>query len=164
MTSFLIAGEVMGAGLLALPAAAAKLGWTISILAMFACALASSYSGSAIARVKNEFYTYADGYADLAHATGGPAFGLFARFFIVFNWSMLCPYYLISIGSTIKNMFQGVSVCNWVWPLISVALVWLGVVALAVHDAQVRLLPRDPLCSSHRPSCPHDHRPAAPRN
>ena len=125
MTSFLIAGEVMGAGLLALPAAAAKLGWTMTILAMFACALASSYSGSAIARVKNEFYTYADGYADLAHATGGPAFGLFARLFIVFNWSMLCPYYLISIGSAIKNTFQGVSVCNWVWSLISVALVWL---------------------------------------
>ena len=125
MTSFLIAGEVMGAGLLALPAAAAKLGWTISILAMFACALASSYSGSAIARVKNEFYTYADSYADLAHATGGPAFGLFARFFIVFNWSMLCPYYLISIGSAIKNTFQDLSVCSWVWPLISVALVWL---------------------------------------
>jgi hypothetical protein len=60
----------------------AKLGWTISILAILACALASSYSGSAIARVKNEFYTNADGYADLAHATGGPAFGLFARFFI----------------------------------------------------------------------------------
>jgi hypothetical protein len=63
MTSFLIAGEVMGAGLLALPA----------VLAIFACALASSYSGSAIARVKNEFYTYADSYADLAHTTGGSA-------------------------------------------------------------------------------------------
>ena len=48
----------------------AKLGWTISILAILACALASSYSGSAIARVKNEFYTNgdnADGYAHYPH-------------------------------------------------------------------------------------------------
>ena len=115
-TSLLMLGEVMGSGILGLPAAAARLGWALSLITLGLFAVFSSYAGILLARTKNNFFPDADGYADLAHATVGKGFGLFTRIAIVSNWVALLPYYLIATGSAIQNMADGsLSSCGVVW-------------------------------------------------
>lgn len=125
-TSFLIMGEVMGSGLLALPYAAVNLGWVLSMITVTLFAFVSSYSGNMLALVKNEFLPHADGYADLAHATVGPRFGLFTRILIVVNWTLLMPYFIIGTGNAISGVASSSSgMCGYYWTLIAAGLIWL---------------------------------------
>lgn len=125
-TSMLIMGEVMGTGVLALPSAAARIGWVLSLCTVLLFAFCSSYSGSLLARVKNDFFEHAEGYADLAHATVGPRFGLFTRILIVTNWLLLLPYFMIATGASLEGLFFGAEgVCEYAWTLAAAGVMWL---------------------------------------
>lgn len=124
MTAMLIVGDVLGAGILGLPAASAKLGWVLTMVSLLCFGFFSSYAGQLVARVKNEFYPSASSYAELARETGGPHFFAFTQFLIVGNWVLLLPYYLVATGSSLSNVFSDEirsHVCGYTWSLIATA-------------------------------------------
>ena len=55
-TAFLIAGEIVGTGILGLPFAMSRLGWIVGILATLLFGLFAWYSGVLLARVRNELF------------------------------------------------------------------------------------------------------------
>ena len=64
--SFVIVGEVMGAGVLGLPACLAQMGWLLGTAAVIFFGLCALYSGYLIAETRNRFHPRAGTFADIA--------------------------------------------------------------------------------------------------
>ena len=64
--SFVIVGEVMGAGVLGLPSCLARMGWLIGTAAVLFFGLCALYSGYLIAETRNRFHPRAGTFADIA--------------------------------------------------------------------------------------------------
>lgn len=122
MTAMMIVGEVLGTGILGLPKAAATLGWALTVATLLSFGFFSSYSGTLLARLKNDFFPEAESYADMARETVGGRFASFTRFLIVGNWVLLLPYYVVAAGSSISNVAGslGDGICGYEWTLIFV--------------------------------------------
>lgn len=97
-----IIAEVMGAGVLSLPAACATLGWVLGVGALLLFSAAATYSGLLLKRAKVEGYPSAESFADLATLCVGPRFGRLTRYAILAQWTLLLPYFLITAASSLR--------------------------------------------------------------
>lgn len=126
----IITGEVMGTGLLSLPYACAKLGWAVGISSCVLFGVASNYSGWLLSTCKNKFHPQAEGYGDLADATGGAHFGAFTRAAMLLTWGLLLPYFIIACVDSLLIAFPARTECFW--PL------GLGIALVLVAPLQLR--------------------------
>lgn len=82
----IIVGEIMGTGVMGLPAATAKLGWVVGLGSIIVFGLCSNYSALLLADLRNRHYSQAHSYSDLALEIVGPRFSKFTRAAIITNW------------------------------------------------------------------------------
>ena len=150
-SSTVIAGEVMGTGVLSLPYACSRLGWALGLGASVLFGCTAIYSGHLLSYAKNHLYPDATSFADLAHRkrprprrnvrgrmlrghtrdmlarfsartdTGGPRFGRFTRVSLACGWAMILPYYLIACAASLNGAFPWLGMCYWQWSLIVMA-------------------------------------------
>ena len=132
-TSILLA-EIMGTGVLGLPAAMANLGWVLGVLSSVSFAAASTYAALLLSRVRNELYNSAESYADLALHTGGEGFAAFTRCTVLLTWSTLLPYYLLASAESMQGLFAGTGLALWQWTLVVAALLFLPLQARSLHQ------------------------------
>lgn len=105
-----IVAEVMGAGILSLPYACAKLGWVAGLGTVVGFGGCACYSGLLVARTKNELCPAVESFADLAYDLVGPRFGLFTRVAVLLNWALLLPYFVIACVSALRCAFPAARV------------------------------------------------------
>jgi amino acid permease len=117
--------EVMGTGVLGLPAAMAKLGWMVGTASSIFFGLAAVYAALLLSRVKNELFHDAESYADLATRTCGPLFGKCTQVGILLTWASLNAYFLLGCASSLHALFPATPLAPWHWALV-VALTLLG--------------------------------------
>lgn len=127
--SFLIAGEIVGMGIMGLPYATSQLGWAVGLGMVALFALLSWYSGVLLARVRNELSPQSRSYAEAARDLVGPRFGTFTEYAIMVNWAVICPYFLMAAANALVLAYD---LCYYQW-----AAVLLGVLFLF---AQLRTL------------------------
>jgi amino acid permease len=85
-SSTIIVGEIMGTGVMGLPAATAKLGWILGLGSVVVFGLFSNYSALLLSKVRNDHYPHAHSYSDLAREIVGLRFSRLTRAAILVNW------------------------------------------------------------------------------
>jgi len=125
MTCVLMLAEVMGTGVLSLPAAAAKTGWILAMVSVVAFAGAAAYSGMLLSQTRNEYFPAENSYSEMARKTGGDRFALFTLIMVLINWGLLLPYFLISVGDSIELIFYSEWLCSYQKSLIGAVLMIL---------------------------------------
>ena len=114
----IIAGEIMGTGVLSLPYACSRLGWALGLTSSVAFGCTAIYSGRLLSHCRNVLYPDATSYADLALRVGGPGFGKFTRIAIAVGWASILPYYLVACAASLEAAFPAANLCYWQWSLI----------------------------------------------
>ena len=118
----LIAGIIMGAGVLALPGLAAKLGWIVSLGSLVAFALFAFYTAVLISRVHNQFYPEAASLSDLALVTIGPIGRQITHMIFMCMFFSLMTYFLVAATESTSNIANGAG-CKVIWSVfVAVAL------------------------------------------
>ena len=132
-TAAMLTGEVMGTGVLSLPYACVALGWVLGIGASVLFAAAAAYAGVLLSRVRNGFFPQAASYADLAGATMGDGARRLTRVIVLGSWSLLLPYYMMAVVSSLRVAFADeVALCYWQWAI--------GVMVALLPFLQIRSL------------------------
>lgn len=114
-SSLIVAGEVMGTGVMSLPHACAGIGWipgVISLVLFGACAV---YTGLLLSFVRNSWYPTANSYKDLANLTYGPRFAKFTEWGVLVYWAALMPYYLMAATNSLDTAFPNKDYCYYEW-------------------------------------------------
>ena len=112
-TVVIITAEVMGAGVLGLPFAFARLGWVLGLAACLFFAATAVYAGLLLARVRGSLYPSASSYGEVAQLAVGPRFGAFTRACIYTTWAMYLPYYLLTCTSALRLALGQLGVHGW---------------------------------------------------
>jgi hypothetical protein len=68
----IITGEIVGTGVMGLPRAMAELGWVYGITVCLVGSIASYFTGSLLAQIRNELYPQGSSRADNSSRTEGP--------------------------------------------------------------------------------------------
>ncbi len=135
-----ICAEVMGAGVLSLPHAAAVLGWIPALATVVFFAASSAYAGLLLTRAKLEGYPHAESFAELATCAVGPRFGAFTRAAILTQWALLLPYFLITAVSSLHLALPDARVllmhdaCFVEWAMLVAALLLLPLQLQTMHS------------------------------
>jgi amino acid permease len=134
-TTLLLIAEVMGAGVLGLPYAFARLGWVLGLVSCVLFAGTAAYAGLLLRRVKGFLCPTAVSYTDVAIELVGPKFGSFTRACVLTTWALLLPYYLLTCSLALQTAFAELDVtwCGWEVSLLVAALLWLPLQMRDLH-------------------------------
>ena len=112
----IITGEIVGTGVMGLPRAMAELGWVYGITVCLVGSIASYFTGSLLAQIRNELYPQGSSYADLASEFGGEGWHKFTDLAIKMNWFLLMPYYVVAATDGLVIAFYDGQLCNYSGP------------------------------------------------
>ena len=128
-----IVAEIMGAGVLSLPHAAADLGWVLGLGSTAFFGAIGCYTGVILTRTKTQFYPHAESFADLALETCGRRFSAFTRAAICSQWALLLPYFLIACVSSLRLGLPHIQLCFVEWSLVAAAALLLPLQCQTLH-------------------------------
>ncbi|QDZ20804.1 amino acid transporter [Chloropicon primus] len=122
-TTFNLLAEIMGTGILSLPATVAGLGYVLGSVSIALAAVAIYYSGFILAKTKNTYYSQILSYGDMAFIAHGRWFEQSTRWLLYANWYSLMCYYILALASCFMSAFYWrKDICFWGWGLIAVAV------------------------------------------
>lgn len=136
-TSFLVAGEIVGTGVMGLPFACAQLGWVLGMGATVVFGIFAWYSGVLLARVRNDLYPNVRSYAEAALLTGSPLFGRVTELAIWSNWTLLLPYYLMA---SVNGLVLAYDLCYYQWALVIMVLIFIPAQLRTLHALRIPAL------------------------
>jgi proton-coupled amino acid transporter len=132
-----IAGEIMGTGVLSLPYACARLGWAVGLFSSLFFGCTAIYSGRLLSTCKNRLYPDATSFSDLARHTGGDRFAKFTRAALMTGWAMILPYYIVAAASALAAAFPAAGMCYWHWSLVVMALMAPALQLRSLHGLSI---------------------------
>jgi len=141
-TCVVIMAEVIGAGVLGLPYATARLGLACGVMAALLFGAAALYSGLLLVRTKHDLGQHeANSYNDLGHALGGKTFGRMTGGVVLVTWAMMLPYFLLACADSITLVFPEWQLKTWQSALITFAILVLPLQLRTLHHISVLCLP-----------------------
>jgi len=134
--------EVIGAGVLGLPYATARLGLACGVMAALLFGAAALYSGLLLVRTKHDLGQHeANSYNDLGHALGGKTFGRMTGGVVLVTWAMMLPYFLLACADSITLVFPEWQLKTWQSALITFAILVLPLQLRTLHHISMLCLP-----------------------
>lgn len=130
----MLMAEIMGTGVLGLPAAMANLGWVVGVISSLVFGVLSVYAALLLSRVRNELYSSAESFADLALSTGGKDFAVFTRGTVLVTWATLLPYYLLACSESLGALFPEAPLKMYHWAFIVAGLLILPIQSRSLHE------------------------------
>lgn len=141
-TCVVIMAEVIGAGVLGLPYATARLGLACGVMAALLFGAAALYSGLLLVRTKHDLGQHeANSYNDLGHALGGKTFGRMTGGVVLVTWAMMLPYFLLACADSITLVFPEWQLKTWQSALITFAILVLPLQLRTLHHISMLCLP-----------------------
>jgi len=133
--------EVIGAGVLGLPYATARLGLVCGVLAALIFGAAAVYAGLLLVRVKHDLgQGEANSYEDLGHALGGRMFGRITGAIVLVNWGALLPYFLLACADSIALVWPG-ELKTWQSALLTACVLIAPLQLRTLHHISMLCLP-----------------------
>ena len=141
-TSPVILAEVMGAGVLGLPYATARLGLVYGVLTSLICGAVAFYAGMLLVRVKHDLgQSEANSYEDLACALGGEAFGRLTGVVVRVAWAMLLPYFLLASANSVALIVPESQLSSSTAVLITAVILLVPLQLRTLHQISALCLP-----------------------
>ena len=137
-----ILAEVMGAGVLGLPYATARLGLVYGVLTSLICGAVAFYAGMLLVRVKHDLgQSEANSYEDLACALGGEAFGRLTGVVVRVAWAMLLPYFLLASANSVALIVPESQLSSSTAVLITAVILLVPLQLRTLHQISALCLP-----------------------
>lgn len=136
-TSFLIAGEIVGTGIMGLPYATSQLGWVVGMGAAAVFGIFAWYSGVLLARVRNDLYPSVRSYAEAAALAGGPRFARVTELAILSNWTLLLPYFLMASANALVLAYD---LCYYEWAAVLLVVIFVPAQLRTLHALRIPAL------------------------